>query len=1316
MIFGSIYAPTNEAAEEVREAFWRDVLDTLEVLKVTSRDVLIIAGDTNCETGRSEVGQTTEVQRELPIGPWGCGDLSDNSLKLLEICGLQRWFVAESFVNRPPRQKWSFRGNFPCGLGVRRQREYDHFLCSRTLRKRVMDVRNIRGTLLCSDHCLRTMEVRLGGKEFHPGAKPLKVGALLRGSEVIANVNRALEAKMDVLSDEHGHVPADLDVNEIWTKFKIIAHEEAKAAMKPAKPSYLGISKGTLTLIEERAVLWKLASASTPSVRQVRELWRLKAKIQKSVRWDKTRWLDEKAREVQTAVGTGQMRMVHKVIRQISGKVEGGAANLQTVDLERWRTHFINLLGTATQEVPPELKEKRTWKLIEEMLAEKSKFAPKWDVDASAPTLEEFRRVVMAQPNEKGLSRDQIPIELFKHSERACVLMWKLTVKVWDRMASSSPGEEIDMPADWVNAVLVCLFKGKGSRDDPAMYRGISLISVAERLMASIVLKRVERPVDEWMRQNQNGFRPLKSCRDSVFRLWRELEKAKEMKVPTIYTFVDFSKAFDSLVWARMWEIIEFSGCPTALLAVIRCLHEHATISIRLNSAGDLAAEFKQKKGIRQGSGLSPCLFVLVLDFVFRVYEIACAEVLGLDRTKAWNAYADDVADRVQATESESAAELEVRAGAVLQQLEGAAAAVGLLVNVPKTEVMGCGVMRPESNAKQAWRERATLTFHGPGRVGRRESVSMGGWITCAKWSRQLGIETSVDADAETLKHAHGRPVAVMLLDPIRDNMHEAARVQDADKEDGSLVAVRGPTRAKRAAASQASSHAAMMSAKSGAERVFVFAEMGSGNVRMVDGTQLTVKRLGFSQCMNGAKFGFVDCPNCHVTMLSDKSLANHLADKTGQDSACVPFEDAVVAKTLQQLTERRANRLQEFKKRGLLEGEGEERVTVMTCTGGPCKPCDSFVYLGTRVATDARAMGEIKRRIQRAWVTMGELDSVWISRQIGWRLKGSLFTALVLSTMLYNAEVWPIRADELRMLEGTYFRMVRSIVARATRAKLQRARLQARLGSKASREEKSAELDELTVPQLTALCGRYGLDRNGAKADMVSRLCIAMCKDGPVTAAKLASEDAREAKRVELCGLKVPALKGLCDEHKLSKAGVKADLVSRLCDALAPVAIAKRTGEAPRTGKAARETKLAELRALKVPELKQLCDQHDVRKTGKKEELVARLCDALSNAEQPAEKTNFSKAEVLKMLDLPEMHSLLRQKRLRWVGHALRRKDGDLSKDTVKQELARKSSTWTACVLSDMEALNIGGVVALEREANNRESFRKLTSAYTQK
>jgi hypothetical protein len=117
------------------------------------------------------------------------------------------------------------------------------------------------------------------------------------------------------------------------------------------------------------------------------------------------------------------------------------------------------------------------------------------------------------------------------------------------------------------------------------------------------------------------------------------------------------------------------------------------------------------------------------------------------------------------------------------------------------------------------------------------------------------------------------------------------------------------------------------------------------------------------------------------------------------------------------------------------------------------------------------------------------------------------------------------------------------------------------------------------------------------------------------------------------------------------------------------------------RTGEAARETKLAELRALKVPELKQLCDQQDVAQDRQEEGARSAAVRRAEQQKKPAEKKNFSKAEVLKMLDLPEMQNLLRQKRLRWVGHALRRKD----------------------------------VVALDREANNRESIRKLTSAYTQ-
>ena len=56
------------------------------------------------------------------------------------------------------------------------------------------------------------------------------------------------------------------------------------------------------------------------------------------------------------------------------------------------------------------------------------------------------------------------------------------------------------------------------------------------------------------------------------------------------------------------------------------------------------------------------------------------------------------------------------------------------------------------------------------------------------------------------------------------------------------------------------------------------------------------------------------------------------------------------------------------------------------------------------------------------------------------------------------------------------------------------------------------------------------------------------------------------------------------------------------------------------RAGKAEREAKSAELNAKTVGQLKRLCRQHGVSKTGVKAKLVARLCDTLC-PDEPAAK-----------------------------------------------------------------------------------------------
>ena len=115
------------------------------------------------------------------------------------------------------------------------------------------------------------------------------------------------------------------------------------------------------------------------------------------------------------------------------------------------------------------------------------------------------------------------------------------------------------------------------------MYRGISLISSMEKIFTMVILNRVQEWIDKVIKQHQCGFRPGKSTRDVVFGLWRDMERKWRSKEGFVVTFIDFSKAFDSLAWETLWKIMECLGCPAKMVAVVRSLYSQSTISIRLS-------------------------------------------------------------------------------------------------------------------------------------------------------------------------------------------------------------------------------------------------------------------------------------------------------------------------------------------------------------------------------------------------------------------------------------------------------------------------------------------------------------------------------------------------------------------------------------------------------------------------------------------------------------------------------------------------------------------------------------------------------------
>eukprot|EP00392_Amoebophrya_sp_AT5.2_P009723 g9751.t1 len=191
------------------------------------------------------------------------------------------------------------------------------------------------------------------------------------------------------------------------------------------------------------------------------------------------------------------------------------------------------------------------------------------------------------------------------------------------------------------------------------------------------------------------------SCRHAVFQLLRDMEQAVREEECAIYTFIDFRKACDSLDWKRMHDILRRMGMPEELGRIVEAVYGGATYALRLGQDRTTAAA-KQKSGIRQGSSLSPLLFILCLDFAMRNFcrtmvegrEWTHEEALHFALT--WLGYVDDLVTK---------AESEGEAAFALRELSAACRFIGLELNTKKTEAMTFGLVPEIRNNEDATME-----------------------------------------------------------------------------------------------------------------------------------------------------------------------------------------------------------------------------------------------------------------------------------------------------------------------------------------------------------------------------------------------------------------------------------------------------------------------------------------------------------------------------------------------------------------------------------------------------------------------------------
>jgi hypothetical protein len=93
--------------------------------------------------------------------------------------------------------------------------------------------------------------------------------------------------------------------------------------------------------------------------------------------------------------------------------------------------------------------------------------------------------------------------------------------------------------------------------------------------------------------------------------------------------------------------------------------------------------------------------------------------------------------------------------------------------------------------------------------------------------------------------------------------------------------------------------------------------------------------------------------------------------------------------------------------------------------TGGEVAHTKEYKYLGAQVVDQDK---ELKRRIGLAWGVLKKLECMWKSplTRTG---RIILFNSLVLEIFLYGCTTWTLRVSDMRLLTGSYTRMVRYVL-----------------------------------------------------------------------------------------------------------------------------------------------------------------------------------------------------------------------------------------------------------------------------------------------